>query len=200
MHISQHLLKWLSPFLSFTAEEAWKCYPHFAKSRDTVSIFTEEFGSFPVIADAQSLLSKWQRIREIRSEITKAIELEREAGKIGSSLQAELLIQVSASDFELLESIAPDLRFVTITSKSEIALAANGNIQITVKPSAYQKCARCWHHTEDVGSHSKHPDLCGRCISNLDGAGEIRQFAQIWSRLTLKSVQVNGMCYWPLVY
>lgn len=176
-HISQHLLKWLSPFLSFTAEEAWKCYPHFAKSADSVSIFTEEFGSFPEIKDAQSLLAKWQRIREIRSDITKAIELEREAGKIGSSLQAELLIQVGATDYELLQSIALDLRFVTITSKSEVALSADGNTQITVKPSAYQKCARCWHHTADTGSHPNHPDLCGRCISNLDGAGEFRQFA-----------------------
>jgi isoleucyl-tRNA synthetase len=176
-HISQHLLKWLSPFLSFTAEEAWKCYPHFANSTDSVSIFTEEFGSFPEIKDAQSLLAKWQRIREIRSDITKAIELEREAGKIGSSLQAELLIQVNATDFELLQSIAPDLRFVTITSKADIAKSTDGNIQITVKPSAYQKCARCWHHTADVGSDPNHPDLCGRCISNLDGAGELRLFA-----------------------
>ncbi|NBO85101.1 MAG: isoleucine--tRNA ligase [Burkholderiaceae bacterium] len=176
-HISQHLLKWLSPFLSFTAEEAWQCYPHFAKSTASVSIFAEEFGSFPEIKDAQALLAKWQRIREIRSDITKAIELQREAGIIGSSLQAELLIQVSAADFEMLQSILPDLRFVTITSKAEIAKSSDGNIQITVKPSVYQKCARCWHHSADVGSDPNHPDLCGRCISNLGGAGELRQYA-----------------------
>jgi isoleucyl-tRNA synthetase len=92
-------------------------------------------------------------------------------------LQAELLIQVNATDFELLQSIASDLRFVTITSKADIAKSTDGNIQITVKPSAYQKCARCWHHTADVGSDPNHPDLCGRCISNLDGAGELRLFA-----------------------
>jgi isoleucyl-tRNA synthetase len=176
-HISQHLIKWLSPFLSFTAEEAWQCYPHFAKSTASVSIFAEEFGSFPEIKDAQALLAKWQRIREIRSDITKAIELQREAGIIGSSLQAELLIQVSAADFEKLQSILPDLRFVTITSKAEIAKSSDGNIQITVKPSVYQKCARCWHHSADVGSDPNHPDLCGRCISNLGGAGELRQYA-----------------------
>jgi isoleucyl-tRNA synthetase len=176
-HISQHLLKWLSPFLSFTAEEAWQCYPHFAKSTASVSIFTEEFGSFPEVKDAQALLAKWQRIREIRSDITKAIELQREAGIIGSSLQAELLIQVSVADFEMLQSILPDLRFVTITSKAEIAKSSDGNIQITVKPSTYQKCARCWHHTADVGSDPNHPDLCGRCISNLGGTGELRQYA-----------------------
>ncbi|NDC20460.1 MAG: isoleucine--tRNA ligase, partial [Burkholderiaceae bacterium] len=136
-----------------------------------------EFGSFPEIKDAQALLAKWQRIREIRSDITKAIELQREAGIIGSSLQAELLIQVSAADFEMLQSILPDLRFVTITSKAEIAKSSDGNIQITVKPSVYQKCARCWHHSADVGSDPNHPDLCGRCISNLGGAGELRQYA-----------------------
>ncbi|NBO87173.1 MAG: isoleucine--tRNA ligase, partial [Burkholderiaceae bacterium] len=176
-HISQHLLKWLSPFLSFTAEEAWKCYPLFAKSTASVSIFAEEFGSFPEIKDAQALLAKWQRIREIRSDVTKAIELQREAGIIGSSLQAELLIQVSTADFEMLQSILPDLRFVTITSKAEIAKSSDGNIQITVKPSVYQKCARCWHHSADVGSDPNHPDLCGRCISNLGGVGELRQYA-----------------------
>jgi isoleucyl-tRNA synthetase len=176
-HITQHLLKWLSPFLSFTAEEAWKCYPHFAKDKNSISIFTEVFSSFPEIGHASELIKKWQRIREIRSEITKAIEIEREAGKIGSSLQAELVIQLNSADFELMNSIGADLRFVTITSKAEILESKENGISVTVKPSAYQKCARCWHHTSDVGSHTEHPDLCGRCISNLYGDGEIRQFA-----------------------
>ena len=115
-------------------------------------------------------------IREIRSEITKAIEVEREAGKIGSSLQAELSIEVAASDFALLNSLGVDLRFVTITSKAEITQSNSNAMAITVKPSTAQKCARCWHHTSDVGSHSEHPDICGRCISNLYGEGEKRQF------------------------
>jgi isoleucyl-tRNA synthetase len=175
-HITQHLLKWLSPFLSFTAEEAWQSYPHFAKQPKSPSIFTEQFGSFPDIVNQNELLQKWQRIREIRSEITKAIEVEREAGKIGSSLQAELSIEVAASDFALLNSLGVDLRFVTITSKAEITQSNSNAMAITVKPSTAQKCARCWHHTSDVGSHSEHPDICGRCISNLYGEGEKRQF------------------------
>ena len=176
-HITQHLLKWLSPFLSFTAEEAWKCYPHFAKDKSSVSIFTEIFSSFPEIGHASELIKKWQRIREIRSEITKAIEIEREAGKIGSSLQADLAIQLNSADFKLMKSIGADLRFVTITSKVEILESKENSISVTVKPSTHQKCARCWHHTSDVGSHAEHPDLCGRCISNLYGDGEVRQFA-----------------------
>jgi isoleucyl-tRNA synthetase len=176
-HITQHLLKCLSPFMSFTAEEAWQCYPHFAKEKNSVSIFTEKLDAFPIIKDAQILLKKWQRIREIRSDITKAIEVERESGKIGSSLQAELLIQLSPSDFKLVHSIGPDLRFVTITSKAEITQTQESGIAVVVKPSAYQKCARCWHHTENVGANVEHPQLCSRCISNLYGTGEERQFA-----------------------
>jgi isoleucyl-tRNA synthetase len=175
-HATQHLLKWLSPFLSFTAEEAWQSYPHFAKRPKSPSIFTEEFGAFPEIADPNGLLQKWQRIREIRSEITKAIEVEREAGKIGSSLQAELSIGLGSSDFALLNSLGSDLRFVTITSKADIFQSNSNAITITVKPSVAPKCARCWHHTNDVGSHAEHPDICGRCVSNLYGDGERRQF------------------------
>jgi isoleucyl-tRNA synthetase len=176
-HITAHLLKWLSPFLSFTAEEAWQCYPHFAKTPNSPSIFTEQFGALPEIANSTELLQKWQRIREIRSELTKAIEVEREAGKVGSSLQAELFIELGAADFAILNSLGADLRFVTITSKATIRLSNGNAISITVLPSANQKCVRCWHHTTDIGSHSEHPDVCGRCISNLYGDGEIRQFA-----------------------
>lgn len=175
-HITAHLLKWLSPFLSFTAEEAWQCYPHFAKAANSPSIFTEEFGALPELANSAELLKKWQRIREIRSELTKAIEVEREAGRVGSSLQAELMITVGASDFAILNSLGADLRFVTITSKAAITQSNNNAISITVSPSTNKKCVRCWHHTTDLGSHSEHPDLCGRCISNLYGDGERRQF------------------------
>lgn len=175
-HITQHLLKWLSPFLSFTAEEAWQSYRHFAKDKSSPSIFTEEFGAFPELSDASILLKKWQRVREIRSEITKAIEIEREAGKIGSSLQAELSIGLGPSDFALLNSLGADLRFVTITSKVVLTQSKGDVITVGVQPSAHQKCARCWHHNADVGSHAEHLGLCSRCISNLYGNGEKRQF------------------------
>ena len=175
-HITRNLLKWLSPFLSFTAEEAWKDFPHDSDSKSTESIFMEEFGQFPQIAHADELLAKWNRIREIRSEVTKAIEVEREAGNVGSSLQAELTIKVGDVDFAILHSLENDLRFVTITSSANIELSNDG-LEVLVRGSQFKKCGRCWHHTPDVGSDAAHADLCGRCISNLFGDGDHRLFA-----------------------
>jgi len=175
-HITRNLLKWLAPFLSFTAEEAWESFPHGTNDKVKESIFMEEFGTFPEINQASELLAKWGRIREIRSEVTKAIEIEREAGNVGSSLQAELTIKVGDIDFAILHSLKDDLRFVMITSSANIELSSNG-LEVLVRGSQYKKCGRCWHHTADVGSHTEHPDLCGRCLSNLFANGEHRLFA-----------------------
>jgi isoleucyl-tRNA synthetase len=175
-HITRNLLKWLSPFLSFTAEEAWQSFPHGSKEKVKESIFMEEFGNFPEVADADELLAKWNRIREIRSEVTKAIEVEREAGHVGSSLQAELTIKVGDIDFAILHSLEDDLRFVTITSSANIELSTKG-LEVLVRGSQYKKCGRCWHHTADVGSNPAHVELCGRCISNLFGDGDHHLFA-----------------------
>jgi isoleucyl-tRNA synthetase len=175
-HITRNLLKWLSPFLSFTAEEAWTSFPHGSENHGKQSIFMEEFGAFPEITNAAELLAKWNRIREIRSEVTKAIEIEREAGHVGSSLQAELTIKVDDVDFAILHSLQDDLRFVTITSSANIELSTAG-LEVLVRASQYKKCGRCWHHTADVGADPAHPELCERCISNLFGSGEHRAFA-----------------------
>jgi isoleucyl-tRNA synthetase len=175
-HITKNLLKWIAPFLSFTAEEAWQVLPHAANEKTKTSIFMEEFGNFPEINNAKDLLAKWNRMREIRSEVTKAIEIEREAGNVGSSLQAELVIKLPEPDFAILNSLGNDLRFVTITSSASVELH-QGPLEIAVRASQYKKCGRCWHHTTDVGSHAEHPDLCGRCISNLFASGEHRLFA-----------------------
>ncbi len=136
----------------------------------------EEFANFPAITNSDELLAKWNRIREIRSEVTKAIEVEREAGNVGSSLQAELTIKVGDVDFAILHSLEDDLRFVTITSSANIELS-NAGLEVLVRGSQYKKCGRCWHHTEDVGANAQHPELCGRCISNLFGDGDHRLFA-----------------------
>ena len=175
-HITQNLLKWLAPFLSFTAEEAWLSFPHGTGEKPNESIFMEEFGVFPEIVEATELLAKWNRIREIRSEVTKAIEIEREAGNVGSSLQAELTIKLGNADFAILNSLENDLRFVTITSSARLELSNTG-LEVLVRGSQYKKCGRCWHHTQDVGITAAHPDLCGRCVNNLFGDGEKRLFA-----------------------
>uniref|UniRef100_UPI0035B1A1D0 zinc finger domain-containing protein n=1 Tax=Aquabacterium sp. TaxID=1872578 RepID=UPI0035B1A1D0 len=99
----------------------------------------------------------------------------RGGGQVGSSLQAELTITVNAEDFALLSTLGDDLKFVTITSKA--TLVAGSELTVTVTPSSATKCERCWHYRDDVGADAAHPTLCGRCASNLYGAGETRKVA-----------------------
>lgn len=175
-HITQSFLRLSAPFLSFTAEEVWGIFAHKTKSKDT--IFTEEFYQLPKITDGSTLIGKWGRIRAMRSDITKAIEFEREAGNVGSSLQAELQIEAPATDAALLKSLGDDLKFITITSSVNVTENSSlEEIKVTVKSSTHQKCGRCWHYRNDVGHDAEHPTLCGRCTSNLFGDGEKRHIA-----------------------
>ncbi len=168
-HITQGMLRWMAPFLSFTAEEAWKL---FGKS-ETGTIFTETYWQFEAADTA--LIAKYSRIRAIRDEVNKAIESLRAAGTVGSSLQAEVTLTVPQEDHVLLNTLNDDLKFIFITSAIE--LVAGNAINIAVRPSKYTKCERCWHYCEDVGSHAAHPSICGRCVSNLEGSGEVRTHA-----------------------
>ncbi|WP_184709531.1 isoleucine--tRNA ligase [Comamonas odontotermitis] len=162
--ITQALLRWMAPFLSFTAEEAWKI----VGNSDT--IFLEKFTDLPEGDDA--LLTKWTRIREIRDVVNKDIETVRGEGKVGASLQAEVTVAAQPEDLALLQTLADDLKFVFITSSAQ-AVAGN-ELAVTVTPSEHAKCERCWHYRADVGANPEHPSLCGRCDSNLHGSGEVR--------------------------
>ncbi len=166
-HITHAMLRWMAPFLSFTAEEAWEIIG----SSD--SIFIEEYSQLP--APDAALTAKWERLLEIRAAANKEIEALREQGKVGASLQANLLITAATEDLALLQSLGDDLKFVFITSS--VALAQGDTLSIAVTPATAQKCERCWHYRDDVGSDAEHPTICGRCSSNLYGAGEQREFA-----------------------
>ena len=165
--ITQAMLRWMAPFLSFTAEEAW---PIVAGAKNQGSIFFETFWKFTTPDEA--LLAKWGRIRAIRELANKEIEALRTAGQVGASLQATLTITAGADDAALLRSLGEDLKFVNITSA--VTVVDGDELQITVTPSTAAKCERCWHYRDDVGHDSAHPTLCGRCTSNLYGAGETR--------------------------
>ncbi|MES2958649.1 MAG: isoleucine--tRNA ligase [Pseudomonadota bacterium] len=167
--VSHAMLRWMAPFLSFTAEEAW---PILAPGQSP-SIFTETFSRFD--APDAALLTKWQRIRAIRDEVNKAIEAVRSAGGVGSSLQAEVALTVNPADHALLGALGDDLKFVLITSQA--SLRPGAEFAVTVSPSGASKCERCWHWRRDVGHDPAHPALCARCTSNLFGAGEGRSIA-----------------------
>ncbi|MFL6692588.1 MAG: class I tRNA ligase family protein, partial [Ramlibacter sp.] len=166
-NITHAMLRWMAPFLSFTAEEAWKVFG----SSD--SIFLEEYAE--IGGPDEALLAKWNRIREVRDSANKEIEAVRAEGKVGSSLQANLTLTAPADVHALLSSLDDDLKFVFITSA--IALARGDALAIEATPSQDPKCERCWHWRADVGSDPAHPEICGRCVSNLYGAGEPRVHA-----------------------
>jgi len=176
-HITHAMLRWMAPFLSFTAEEAWKV---FAQGE---TIFTETYWQLPEADEA--LLAKWQRIRAAREATNKAIEEVRSSGQIGSSLQAEVELKASGEVLHDLRSLQDDLKFVLITSAASLNQTADAkvnalmpeNVACEVRPSQHPKCERCWHYRADVGSDPTHPTICGRCTSNLFGAGETRTIA-----------------------
>ncbi|MBS0592372.1 MAG: isoleucine--tRNA ligase [Proteobacteria bacterium] len=170
--ITHAMLRWMAPFLSFTAEEAWGL---FAPGQG--SLFKQTYWDFAGIGatpDA-ALLSKWQSLRELRDAVNKAIEEVRAAGGVGSSLQAEVTLTAPPETHALLASLGEDLKFVFITSKA--TLVAGDALAVAVAPSAAAKCERCWHWRDDVGRDAAHPTICGRCTSNLYGAGEARLVA-----------------------
>jgi isoleucyl-tRNA synthetase len=169
-HLTHAMLRWMAPFLSFTAEEAWQVF----SPGTSPSIFVEEFSDVGTWNDA-ALIAKWSRIREVRDFANKQIESVRAAGNVGSSLQATVAITAAAADHALLASLGDSLKFVTITSQA--TLAEGAELAVSVTPSAAQKCERCWHYRGDVGHDTAHPTICGRCTSNLYGAGEVRQVA-----------------------
>jgi len=171
-HITQAMLRWMAPFLSFTAEEAWTVLGAAGKTPAATreSIFMDTYVTLGE-ADA-ALLAKWTRIRELRDLVNKDIEVLRADGKLGSSLQANVALTVAPGDHALLASLGDDLKFVFITSAIE--LVAGDTLSIRASASNGIKCERCWHYRDDIGVDAAHPTLCGRCTSNLFGAGEAR--------------------------
>ena len=165
--LTHAMLRWMAPFLSFTAEEAWQVFGN------SESIFLETFSE--LLAPDAALLAKWARIRAIRETVNKEIEALREKGEVGASLQAQVTLTAAPDDHALLASLGADMKFVFITSA--IKLVAGSALQVSASASKDAKCERCWHYTPDVGQHAEHPTLCGRCISNLYGDGETREFA-----------------------
>ena len=170
-HITQAMLRWMAPFMSFTAEEAWAI---FAPGRD--SIFVETY--WPLATPDAALLAKWAAVREAREAVNKAIEAVRSEGSVGSSLQATVTVTAPPELHGLLASLGDDLKFVFITSAATLQAGADGSaLDVQVTPSTATKCERCWHWRDDVGIDTAHPTLCGRCVSNLHGDGEARRHA-----------------------
>jgi len=177
-HVVESLVRWLAPILSFTAEEIWKHIPGSREDSVQLSSWYKQMGR-----------DFWDRVIVVREAVSKELETLRADGKIGSSLGAEVDLYADEETMQLLKAIDDELRFVLITSYARVDTIENRpddavdvdiagvSLAIKVSASAHNKCIRCWHHREDVGTIKDHPEICGRCVENIEGAGELRRFA-----------------------
>jgi isoleucyl-tRNA synthetase len=171
------MVRWLAPILSFTAEEIWRFLP--GKRPSSVLLSTWHDVPEPLPGNVE-----WARLLGVRELASRALEARREAGDIGSSLDAALTIYADGNLRTQLEQFGEELRFLFITSAADVrpgadrpadALAGEA-FWVEARPEGAAKCVRCWHHRADTGSVAAHPELCGRCVTNLDGSGETRRF------------------------
>lgn len=176
-HITHTLVRLMAPVLSFTAEEAWPLIQDGEAPSDD-SVMLHCFHALPEQPGEEGLMARWALIREVRAEAAREIERLRGEGLIGASLQARLELGLHHDRHAALASLGDDLRFVMMTSAVILREVGDGEVEtIRAVPADGVKCERCWHVTPDVGTNADHPSLCGRCDSNLHGAGETRQHA-----------------------
>jgi len=186
LHISVSLVKLLAPVLSFTSEEAWQVLQDTTLEPVTapanLTVFAACYHTLPAIENASELSTKWARLRDIRAQVLRELEVLRADGAIGSSLQAEVDIVAKAENLACLESVGDQLKFLLIVSRANVTADdghEDGNdnnndaLKLTVRASDKLKCARCWHYAHDIGQHSSHPDICGRCVQNMTEAGSV---------------------------
>jgi isoleucyl-tRNA synthetase len=183
-HIAEALVRWLAPILSFTADEIWRYLP----GQRSESVFLETWyeGLFPLEEDSPYSRELWDFVLKVREAVSKEMEVLRVRDQIGSSLDAEVELHCSEPVFEMLSRLGDELRFVFITSNATLCRKGDGEpalptdvegLELKLTASPHQKCIRCWQRRDDVGKHPDHPELCGRCVENVAGAGEVRKFA-----------------------
>tara|TARA_Y100001935_G_scaffold255633_1_gene270271 strand:+ start:15005 stop:17815 length:2811 start_codon:yes stop_codon:yes gene_type:complete len=184
-HIAEAMIRWLAPIISFTADEAWGYLP----GKHSESVFLETwYENLEPLTDQVIDKSDWDAIYLVRSNVSKYLEKMRKDGVIGSSLNAEVDLLCNKNLFFHLDKFKDELRFVLITSDVRLHKEENQveiekysdtdmpGLRISAFPSKEKKCSRCWHHRKDVGLNDEFPEICGRCIENLSGKGESRQF------------------------
>jgi len=195
-HILQALVRWMYPITSFTSEEIWNSIystdgslnADGSKPVDYVLLTTWYEELFELGDNEVLTVSDWDNIFVVRVAVSKQLELLRKDKSIGSSLNAEVKVYASGDTLEALTKLDEELRFVLITSGATVEKAETQpsdsievegveGIWLAVTASEKEKCIRCWHHRDDVGETKDHPELCGRCVENVAGKGEVRKYA-----------------------
>jgi len=173
--IAEAFVRWIAPILSFTAEEMWKHLP--GQREDNVLFTTWYDGLAPLPSDAPLSAYDFERLLALREDISRTLEPMRAAGEIGAALDAEIALRCGVADQNWLAPFADELRFLFISGDVNV-IADDGAKEIGAEAAVTGKvkCVRCWHHRDDVGQHDAHPQLCGRCVDNIDGEGEDRRW------------------------
>ncbi len=184
-HIAEALVRWLAPMTSFTADEIW----HHLPGTRGPSVFLETWyqGLFPLDDTAEMNGEFWDLVLSVREAVMRELEILRVRGEIGSSLDAEVECYLDEASHPSLARLGDELRFLLLTSYASVLSKADApsdalptdvpGLELRLVKSNHPKCIRCWHHRADVGSDPDHPELCGRCVQNVAGQGEIRLFA-----------------------
>jgi isoleucyl-tRNA synthetase len=181
-HIANAMVRWLAPVLSFTAEEIWRHLP----GVNEASVFLAQWHVLPEGA-AHDL--DWNAFLQLKRDVSRELEKLREAQLIGAPLDAEVDIYCAPAEFDRFNALGAELRFLLITSEARVhkvsapppnavpaAETGREGVWLAVRAASEPKCVRCWHHRPDVGADPAHPELCGRCVGNLEGPGEERRF------------------------
>jgi isoleucyl-tRNA synthetase len=184
-HIVHALVRWMAPIMSFTAEEIWQYIPG---NRLESILLTEWYESLAVLSENEIMnQAYWEKIRTVRDAVNKEIENQRNAGKMGSALEAEVYLYCGPHVKQVLDALEDELRFVLITSSATVIPEHSGPVDLVVtdvpglalkiEPTTQPKCERCWQRRPDVDANPLYPGLCARCVENVAGEGEVRNFA-----------------------
>ncbi|MBN5281672.1 isoleucine--tRNA ligase [Serratia ureilytica] len=185
-HIVEALVRWMAPIMSFTADEIWGFMP----GKRAQYVFTEEWydGLFGLAEGEPMNDAFWAELLKVRGEVNKVLEQARADKRLGGSLEAAVTLYADSELAARLNSLQDELRFVLLTSAASVAPLAEApadaqasellkGLKIAFSTAPGEKCPRCWHYTTDIGLVAEHADICGRCVSNVAGDGEKRNFA-----------------------
>ncbi|MDH3712638.1 MAG: isoleucine--tRNA ligase [Gammaproteobacteria bacterium] len=186
-HVAEALARWIAPILSFTADEIWQHLP----GERGASVFLQTYYEKLFALEGQDSFTReqWELVIAARQAVARELEKLRVAGDIGSSLNAEVTLYCDGDLRAALDGAGSELRFLLITSAADVARLSEkpasavragesgAELWIAAEASQHPKCTRCWHQRADVGSEPAHPELCMRCVSNVEGNGEQREFA-----------------------
>nr|WP_228739949.1 isoleucine--tRNA ligase [Xanthomonas euvesicatoria] len=173
-HVAEAFVRWIAPVLSFTAEELWGYLP--GQHVDNVLFATWYDGLAPLPADAALTGADFDKLLVLREQVAKVLEPMRANGAIGAALEAEITVAADAQTAARWQPLAEELRFLFISGDVTVTAASTDDIFVSAQPTTKAKCVRCWHHQASVGSDPRHPELCSRCVSNIEGPGEQRRW------------------------